>query len=134
MSLCIVLNIFHRFEAGLLRAKLLFRRSDPHIKEPRKKVEIRLKQYEDQLMEQITNLEYILNTEDLSKTSMMVGTELYDLAKEFLELNYIQNSRQRIRKMLTNLLDYDDFSIWVKDQTKYYANKINCFINTIREE
>lgn len=85
-------------------------------------------------MEQITNLEYILNTEDLSKTSMMVGTELYDLAKDFLELNYIQNSRQRIRKMLTNLLDYDDFSIWVKDQTKYYANKINCFINTIREE
>lgn len=134
MSLCIVVNIFHRFEAGLLRAKLLFRRSDPHIKAPRKKVEIRLKQYEEQLLEQLTNLEYILKAEDLSETSMKVGTELYDIAKEFLDLNYIQNSRQRIRNMLTNLLEYDDFSIWVNDQTKNYANAINCFISTIREE
>ena len=134
MILCIVVNIFHKVETGLLRVRLLFKRSESHIKEPRKKVEIRLKQYEDQLMEQITILEQVLEIEDLSEPTREVGKELYDLAKDFLDSKYIQNSRKRINSMLVTLLDYDDFSIWVNDQTKNHAAKINCFINSIREE
>ena len=134
MILCIVVNIFKKFGAGLLRAKLMLNRSESHIKEPRKKVEIRLKQYEDQLTEQINNLELILEKDDLSESTLIVGKELYENAKEFMELNYIKSSRQRIANMITSLLDYDDFSIWVKDQTKNYVEKIICFNNTTREE
>ena len=117
--------------SSILTIKKLFAKDKPQTKEPRKKVQIRLRKFQKYLDNQIRVLKINLAKNELSDLTKSVGKDLLNDAIEFQNNNYMKNSKDRINNLKILLLDNDDYSIWVNNQAKLLGDIINCFNTTI---
>ncbi|MCY3411261.1 MAG: hypothetical protein INQ03_06430 [Candidatus Heimdallarchaeota archaeon] len=117
-----------------IRFKKILGKNKPIILEPRKKVELYLRKYGEELQSLSIDLDNAISSDKIHAESKEIGYLLRKEITEFMELNLMANSEQRIRNMMTSLLVSTDYAILINNQMKYLNEKIKVYLQTaIRE-
>ncbi|MHA2028581.1 MAG: hypothetical protein ACW99A_00400 [Candidatus Kariarchaeaceae archaeon] len=115
----------------LVRVKSIFEKKTDLPKEPRKKIQLQMKQISREFHVQLSSLELALTNPNMLESAKKVGKSLYQNAHRFEELQLEKINHARMQSLPSSLIDVNDFSIWVKHEMTNITEEIFHFLATL---
>lgn len=125
-------DLIRQYQRVKIKIKRLVIKSEPEIKQPKKKVELRLNYLESSLKIMIEELERALDNQENSALKK-AGMDLLDSGKFLLDQKLIQKSRIKLKSMGLTLLGYTDFALILNTEIQTIIEQISCLLATMKE-
>lgn len=98
---------------------------------PRKKVQIQFLHAKEQFSQQLSQLQQVINRQDIFPSTHQLGELLLNDVKRFESLHLIEINENRLNQITDPLIHPVDFSLWVLYQMYSYTEEIYHYMKTV---